>query len=78
MSEVKLKQVFAEVLEIPVDQVTDDLVYNGIERWDSIGHMSLIAAIDDAFDTMLDTDEVLDLSSFKKAKEILMRHGVEF
>ncbi|MNY22573.1 Acyl carrier protein [compost metagenome] len=78
MNEQKLKQIFAETFELPVEKVEDDLKYNSIERWDSIGHMSLIAALDDAFDTMLETEDVLDLSSFKKAKEILAKYGVSF
>lgn len=78
MNEQKLKKVFATTLEIPLEQVTDDLAYNSIERWDSVGHMALIAALDDAFDTMIDTDDVLDLSSVAKAKEILAKYGVAF
>lgn len=77
-NEEKLRQVFAEALGIDSSQVTDKLTYNTIPEWDSIGHMALIAEIDDTFDTMLDTDDVLDLSSFAKAKEILAKYDVQF
>jgi len=78
MNEQKLKTIFANALEIPEEQVTDDLAYNSIEQWDSIAHMALVAAIDEGFDIMLDTDDVIDLSTFGKAKEILKKYGVEF
>ncbi|MED4350950.1 acyl carrier protein [Schinkia azotoformans] len=78
MNEQKLRQIFSESLGIAEDQVTDDLQYNSIEEWDSIAHMALIAAIDDGFDIMIDTEDVIDLSSFAKAKEILTKYGVEF
>ena len=78
MNEQKLKEIFANTLEIDIESVTDDLAYNSIPQWDSISHMALIAAIDEAFDTMIDTDDVIDLSSFGKAKEILVKYGVEF
>lgn len=77
-NEQKLRQVFAEALEINESQVTNDLTYNTIPEWDSIAHMALIAEIDDQFDTMLDTDDVLDMSSFAKAKEILAKYDVVF
>lgn len=78
MNEDKLRKIFAEALGIDEAQVTDDLAYNTIPEWDSIAHMALIAEIDDQFDTMLDTDDVLDMSTFAKAKEILAKYDVEF
>lgn len=77
-NEQKLRQVFSEALEIDITQITDELTYNTIPEWDSIAHMALIAEIDDQFDTMLDTDDVLDMSSFAKAKEILKKYDVVF
>lgn len=77
-NEQKLRQVFSEALEIDITQITDELTYNTIPEWDSIAHMALIAEIDDQFDTMLDTDDVLDMSSFAKAKEILAKYDVIF
>lgn len=78
MNEDKLRKIFAETLGIDESQVTDDLAYNKIPEWDSIAHMALVAEIDDQFDTMLDTDDVLDMSTFAKAKEILAKYDVQF
>lgn len=72
----RLKQVFAEALSIDVNSITDDLQYNTLQQWDSVGHMALIAAIEQAFDILIDTDDVIDMSSFAKAKEIVARYGV--
>lgn len=55
------------------------LEYMGIPAWDSIGHMSLVAALEEAFDIMMDTDDIIDFSSYKKGMEILSeKYGVEF
>lgn len=78
MNEKKLTGIFAKILELPNEQINDDLKYQGVERWDSIGHMAIIAALDEEFDLMIDTDDVIDMSSFKKAKEILAKYGVDF
>jgi len=76
MNEQKLKEIFANALQIDINIVTDELSYNSIPEWDSIAHMSLISEIDTEFDTMLDTDDVLDMSSFAKAKEILRKYDI--
>ncbi len=73
----KLKQVFATVFELSDDTVFEDLRYREIERWTSVGHMRLVAEIEETFDVMLETDEILDMSSFEKTKAILSRHDVE-
>lgn len=77
-NEQKLLTIFTESLGIDEAQVTDELAYNTIPEWDSIAHMALVSEIDDQFDTMLDTDDVLDMSTFAKAKEILTKYDVKF
>ena len=72
----KYVQAFSEALEVPEDQV-QALVYGESEKWDSVGHMTLIAALEDAFDIMVDMDDIIDLSSFEKGKEILRKYDVE-
>ncbi len=74
----KYEQAFCESLDLTKDQLAG-LEYQGITNWDSVGHMGLIAAIEDAFDIMMDTDDIIDLSSFEKGKEILTaNYGIEF
>jgi acyl carrier protein len=72
----KLSKVFADTFGIS-EAETKGLQYQGIEQWDSVGHMSLIAALEDAFDIMMDTDDIIDLSSFEKGKEILKKYDIE-
>lgn len=74
----KYTNAFTKTFEINEDQ-TKGLAYTGIQAWDSIGHMSLIAALEEAFDIMMDTDDIIDLSSFEKGMEILSeKYDVEF
>ena len=67
---------FTEALEVSED-ILEDLKYQDIPEWDSVGHMSLIGAIEDAFDIMMDTDDIIDFSSFKKGIEILKKYDVD-
>lgn len=72
----KYKSAFKEALEIDESIIGDDLVYGNIVEWDSVGHMRLMAEIEDAFDIMLETEDILDFSSFTKGKEILLKYDV--
>lgn len=74
MNEEQLKQVFVTALDIDPDKVTDALAYNTIPEWDSTAHMMLVAEIENQFDVMLDTDDIIDMSSFAKAKAILSKY----
>jgi acyl carrier protein len=78
MNSDKLRQCFTRSLGIPLERVTDDLAYNTIKEWDSVGHMALVVEIEGEFDVMLDTDDILGLSSVAKAREILSRYDVNF
>ncbi len=75
----KYNQAFMSAFEIGEDQLSG-LKYQDIEAWDSVGHMQLIAELEDAFDIMMDTDDIIELSSYEKGKEILAKdtYGVEF
>lgn len=75
----KYNNAFIETFEITAEQLPG-LKYQDVTAWDSVGHMSLIAALEDAFDIMMDTDDIIDLNSYEKGKEILAKddYGVEF
>ena len=71
----KYRNAFVEGLGISEEQV-DGLTFQSIPEWDSVGHMGLIAALEEAFDIVFDTDDIVDLSSFEKGKEILAKYNV--
>lgn len=74
----KYNQAFVDTFGVTEDQLAG-LKYQDVTAWDSVGHMGLIAALEDAFDIMMDTDDIIDLSSYEKGKEILTaNYEVEF
>lgn len=72
----RLKSLYVEVLELPEDVDVESLKYRDIPQWDSLGHMSLVAAIEDEFGVQLDTEQVIGMSSFKVALDMLKDLGV--
>ena len=69
----KYTQAFVDSFEVSEDEAKN-LKYQDIKAWDSVGHMGLIANIDDSFDIMMETEDIIDLSSFEKGKEILEKN----
>ncbi len=72
----KYNTAFIESFGITVEQLPG-LAYQAIEAWDSVGHMQLIAALEDAFDIMFDTDDIIDFNSYEKGKELMTKYEVE-
>ena len=55
----------------------EGLQYQGIPEWDSVGHMGLIAAIEDAFEISFETDDIVDFSSYQKGKDLIRKYNVD-
>jgi len=72
----KYKLVFMTTFSVKEDELKK-LTYQGIDAWDSVGHMNLIAGLEEAFDIMIETDDIIDFSSFVKGYEILKKYGIE-
>ncbi|MGI6739081.1 MAG: acyl carrier protein [Christensenellales bacterium] len=75
----KYNRIFTNTFEIKEHQL-EGLTYQSISAWDSVGHMSLISSLENAFDIMFDTMDVIDFNSYEKGKEILSKeeYGVDF
>lgn len=73
-----LKKSFSEGLGLNSATKIEDLKYRAIPEWDSVGHMRLVSQIEADFSVMLETQDILDMSSFEKAIEILKKNGVIF
>ena len=72
----KLIDCFVETFGIDRKKVSPKLAYQSIPQWDSVGHMALVAAIEDTFNVVLDTDDIIGMSDVAKAEEILLKHGI--
>jgi acyl carrier protein len=72
----KYKKTFMESLSIEKSAFSEDLKYNEIPEWDSIGHMTLMSGLEETFNITLETDDIIDFSSFNKGIEILKKYKV--
>ena len=77
-NKAKYDAIFIEVFEIDLSDLIGDLEYQSIPSWDSVGHMSLMAELEDAFDIMLEMDDIVDFGSYKSGVETLEKYGIKF
>ena len=74
----KYRKVFLKSLSVDESKVNEKLKYNDVPEWDSIGHMTLMASLEEAFKISMDTNDIVDFSSYKKGKEILEKYKISF
>ena len=72
----KYQNIFIKSLSIDSNKFNENIKYNEIPEWDSIGHMTLIAALEEEYKISLETDDIVDFSSFKKGMEILKKYNI--
>ena len=68
---------FIETFSLDENKLNEKLEYNSIESWDSIGHMQLMAELEEAFEIELEMDDIISFSSYSKGIEILEKYEVE-
>ena len=66
-----------ETFNVKEDKLKNNLEYDSIPEWDSVGYMTMVAALEEAFDIVLEMDDIIDFSSFNYGKEILKKYEIE-
>tara|TARA_E500000331_G_scaffold99003_1_gene95772 strand:- start:199 stop:441 length:243 start_codon:yes stop_codon:yes gene_type:complete len=75
----KYQKIFVDTFAIDEKKTKlASLKYQDIQEWDSIGHMTLISNLEEQFKISIETDDIVDFSSFKKGMEILKKYKVKF
>jgi|TARA_B110000027_G_scaffold91458_1_gene96753 acyl carrier protein len=72
----KYIEIFIKSLSIDKKKFKESIKYNDVPEWDSIGHMTLMSDLEDGFKISIDTDDVIDFSSFKKGIQILKKYKI--
>ena len=72
----KYIEIFSKSLSIEKKKFNEKIKYNDIPEWDSIGHMSLMSDLEEGFNISIDTDDIIDFSSFKKGIQILKKYKI--
>lgn len=73
----KYNAVFMECFSVDEGVLNENFTYQCVASWDSVGHMGMIAALEDAFDVMMDTDDIVDFGSYTIGIEKMKKYGIE-
>lgn len=73
---VAYDKVFMECFSIERERLNDDLTYESIPEWDSVGHMAMVAGLEDCFDIVLEMDDIIDFSSYKAGMGIMAKYNI--
>ena len=74
----KYISIFIEAIAIEKTKFNEGIEDNEIPEWDSIGHMTLMTGLEEGFGISIETDDIVDFSSFKKGIEILKKYKIFF
>jgi len=72
----KYNKVFLDCFSVSEEQLDENFVYQCVPAWDSVGHMGMIAALEDAFDIMMDMEDIVDFESYTVGIEKLKKYDV--
>lgn len=69
--------VFIDCFGVEPSQLNSELTYQSVASWDSVGHMAMVAQLEDSFGIMLEMDDIIDFGSYTIGIEMLKKYGVE-
>jgi citrate synthase len=68
-----IEALIASTFNIPIEQVTPDSDMSTLQNWDSLGHINLVLAIEEAYGVVVDEDAVVELTSVRAIREFVER-----
>lgn len=74
----RYNKIFAETFNVDLSLLNDDFKSETVSIWDSVSQLSLVTSLEDEFDVMLDSEDILDFKSYALGKEILSKYGFGF
>lgn len=74
----RYETVFTEIFEVSPEELNEAFTFKAVDAWDSLTHLTLIAELEDTFDVMFETDDILHFGGYENGMKILEKYGVEF
>ena len=73
----KLTEIFTSVFGVDASALTSDFKRENVANWDSVRQLSLTNGIEDAFDIMLDPEDIIGCTSYENAKTVLAKYDID-
>lgn len=75
--EEKLRQIMSQIFKVPIEEISEDASPDTIENWDSLQHMNLVLALEEAFHITFSSEEITEILSYKLIVRRLKKHGAK-
>lgn len=73
----KYNEIFCRLFSVKPDQLDNRFLYQSVPAWDSIGHMEMVAELEDALGIAMEAEDILNFNSYNKGKELLRKYDIE-
>ena len=73
----KYNQIFTEVFGVDVSALNDNFSKDTVDQWDSVHQLNIVSLAEEAFDIMLDPEDIMGFISYKAGMEILKKQNIE-
>ena len=74
----KYMQIFKDIFNVDESELNEGFTFKDVDSWDSLTHLTLISELEETFDVMFETEDILHFGGFLNGKEILKKYGIEF
>lgn len=74
----KYNSIFMKVLSVPKESLGEGFTFKDVPQWDSVAHLSLISELEDAFDILFESKDILHYGSYCNGVRILKKYGITF
>jgi acyl carrier protein len=72
-----LGEIFAATFAHDASNFSAATVPDDVKKWDSIGHMSMVAAMEEKFGVQFEVDEIMEMIDVQKILEVLAAKGIK-
>ena len=73
----KYNKIFTAVFNVNETDLNGDFSITSVDNWDSITQLTLVSELEDEFDIMLDTQDILEFQSYEEGKKIVKKYDIE-
>ena len=71
-----LEEVVSSVFGVEPQSLDEGSSPESVEGWDSMGHVNLVVALERTFNVSIDIDDMMEMVSVRKIREIMLAYGV--
>ena len=73
----KYEKIFIKCFGLDKSKLKKDIKYDSIPKWDSVGHMNMIAKLEDEFNISMEMDDIIDFSSYRTGMKLLKKYKIK-